>query len=258
MPTYSWPLTVPAPPTPVAGIIAFIDVVPRSRRRLWLKFSEPLGAAAFTTLTFYTIVAETGTAPSVVAAFVVPSNTSIVELALDADLVEGLNYLAYAEAVPDSDGDVTPAGSVLPFRIGVQRPRPVAASLNEDALDATFGVDLVWDGSDIVEDAQGDLATVGGRENARAAIARRLTSDGLPWDDSYGGKPREYVDGSPFTAHQLRGTLAAQAVEDDRVKRAAATVLPADENNPEQTTIEVNVILIDGTAIPVQSGVRTQ
>lgn len=242
----------------MSSVIAFIDVVPRSRRRLWLKFSEPLGAAAFTTLSFYTIVAEAGTAPSVVAAFVVPGNTSVVELALGSDLTAGEDYTAYAVGVLDSDGDVTPAGSGLPFRIGVQRPRPVAASPGEDALDATYGVDLFWNGSDIAEDAQGDLATVSGRENAKAALERRLTSDGLPWDGSYGAKPREYVDGSPLTAHQLRGTLAAQAVEDDRVTRASAKVLPPDENNPEQTTIETTIYLIDGTSIPVHSGIQTQ
>jgi len=260
MPTYSWVLGMPAPPAPVPGAIAFISVVARSRRRIRLAFSEALASAAFTTLSFYEVgsVDASGVAPAAVAAFVVPGAPNVVELALDADLVEGANYVASAVGVPDSDDDVTPAGSVLPFRIGVVRPRPVAASPNEDALDATFGVDLFWNGSDIAEDAQGDLATVSGRENARSAISRRLASEGLPWDAAYGAKPREYVDGSSLTAHQLRGALASQAVEDDRVKRAAARVLPRDDNNPEQTTIEVSIDLIDGTSITVPSGVQTQ
>ncbi len=238
--------------------IVFVDVSARSRRRLWLRFSAQLAAGAFTSLGAYSLEGEDGSAPGVVAAFVVASNPYVVEIAIDTDLTEGVEYIVRAVGVPDTDADVTLAPSELPVRIGVARTRQAALSPRDDVLETAYGVDLYWDGSDLVEDAQGDLATVSGRENVHAALKRRLTSYGLPWDESYGAKPREYVDGSPLTAYQLRGALAAQAVEDDRVKRATATVLPEDDLHPEQVTIETTVVLLDGTAINVASEVKTQ
>jgi len=238
--------------------IALNAVNIHSRRRLRLVFSEDVAAGAFTTLSYYTVTCTDagGVDPSVVAAFVVPNSTAVVEIALDFDLVDGASYKVSAVGVPASAGGSTPAGSELPFRPGVVRHRPVTGS--DDILESFLGTDIVWNGEDLVEDPSGDLATVSGRENVRAAIAQRLMSDGLPWDAAYGAKPREYVDGSPLTAQQLRGELAAQAIEDDRVKRASATVLPEDEQNPEQTTIETTIVLIDDTTLPVQTRIRTQ
>jgi hypothetical protein len=239
--------------------IAFISASIHSRRRLRLGFSESLAAGAYTTLTYYTVTCEDagGVDPDVVAAFVVPSSPAVVELALGDELVDGSAYTVSAIGVPASGGSTTPAGSVLPMRPGVVRARPVAISPEDDILAITYGADLVWDGSDFVEDAQGDLSEVSGRENVHAALKRRLTSDGLPWDSTYGTKPREYVDGSSLAAQQLRGALASQAVQDDRVKRAIATVLPENEDHPEETTIETVITLIDGTVLDVQSGVKT-
>lgn len=237
--------------------ITLDDVHARSRRRLWLRFSAQLASGAFSTLSLYSVVGDDGSVPGVVAAFVVVSSQSAVELALDTDLVEGVAYTVSAVGVPDTDADVTPAGSELRLWYGIARARPTAVA-SDDALDASYGVDLYWNGQDFAEDAQGDLATVSGRENVHAALNRRLTSDGLPWNEGYGAKPREYVDGSPLMAQQLRGAIASQAVRDDRVKRASCVVLPESETHPEQTTIETTVTLVDGTALNVQNEVRTQ
>ena len=60
-------------------------------------------------------------------------------------------------------------------------------------------------GEDYVETSAGDLATVGGLDNVQAALTRRMASDGLPWDDTYGAKPRRYIDGTPGALPALRG-----------------------------------------------------
>jgi len=240
--------------------ISFTSVVIHSRRRLRLVFSESLAAGAFTTLTYYTVTCldAGGVDPGVVAAFVVSGSPVVVEISLNADLVDGSGYTVGAVGVPASGGSSTPAGSELPFRLGGTQARPVAATPEDDPLASLFGADLVWNGSDLVEDASGDLAAISGRENAKQAVKRRLMSDGLTWNPAYGGKPRGYVDGPSTLAGELRGKFAAQAVADDRVSKATATVLAEDETQPEVTNIETTIVLIDGTQTAVQTGVQTQ
>ena len=87
-----------------------------------------------------------------------------------------------------------------------------------------FGQDLFWNGTDFLEDASGDLSDIAGPLNAKVAIERRLLSDGLPWDDTYGAKPSQYVDGTAPAAQNLRGALEKQALSDDRVQSAKATL----------------------------------
>jgi hypothetical protein len=86
--------------------------------------------------------------------------------------------------------------------------------------------------------AAGDLATVGGADNVEAALTRRFVSDGLPWDDTYGAKPRRYIDGDSGAIAPLRGTLVRQARLDDRVKTARAAL------SPEGDEFDVSVQLI--------------
>lgn len=239
--------------------IAFTAIGVRSERRLRLVFSEAVGAAAFTTLGYYSIVCSDGTGadPAPVAAFVVPSNPAVVELALDLDLAPGAPYTVSAVGVPAAGGGggVTPGGSQLPFRQGEKR-QPKAARVASDVLLAElYGEDLVWDGQDVSEAQNGDLETVSGKENVSAALERRLMSDGLPWDQQYGAKPRKFVDGSPLLVGDLRGDLISQALEDDRVTRASSVVLPLSE--PEYVWIETTVYLLGGEIAVVKTGVQS-
>ena len=106
------------------------------------------------------------------------------------------------------------------------QPARVDDSPADDLLTEIYGEDLAWDGEDLVEDASGDLGRVGGVANVEASQMRRLTSDGLKWDPSYGTKPRQYVDGPYTSVARLRGACVQQAVQDDRVKQAVARLVP--------------------------------
>ncbi len=75
----------------------------------------------------------------------------------------------------------------------------------------------------------------------QAALTRRLASEGLPWDDTYGAKPRRYIDGTPGALPALRGTLVSQALADDRVKTASATL---DTLDPTDSQYDVSVTLV--------------
>lgn len=238
--------------------IQFTAVNPRGPRRIRLVFSEPIAAAAFTTLTLYAVACDdgSGATPTVTAGFVVPGCPDVVELALGADLVDGARYTVTVTSVPALGGG-TASGS-LPMVLGERPARPTQESVGEDAVDALYGVDLVWDGQDIVEAPSGDLATVSGRDNLQGAIERRVESNGLPWVAGYGANPRRYVDGSSELVSELRGDIVSQCLRDDRVMRATCTVLPPDEDHPEHSQLHTEVIPVDGVALPIETEVRSR
>lgn len=231
--------------------IALINVAIRHSRRIRLVFSTSLAAGAFSALSHYSVTNQDGrgASPNVVAAFVLPGSPAAVELALDADLVAGAIYQVEADGVPALDSSVTPTPSVETINIAQPNAQP-NVEIHADDIDAlVFGVDLVHDGVDYVEGSDGDLATIAGEPNVVAAILRREVSDGLPWDPSYGAKPRQYVDGAFGALTQLRGALVRQAVADDRVKQCDVT-LTQDPNDPSQAFFEVTPTLITGSKPP--------
>lgn len=238
--------------------IAFTAIELRGSRRVRLAFTNTLAAGAFVAALYSVVSADgAGPDPGVVAAFVVAGSANVVELALGDDLVDGGLYTVTAGGVPATDGSSTPNGSALQCRPGERKRPPIASALDDDPLAELFGVDLVWDG-DLALDATGDLATVTGPQNAEAAVLRRQLSNGLPWDPEYGAHPRKYVDGSRLMLPQLRGAMVEQAVADDRVARATATVLPPDEAHPEEGWIETTIVLVDDSATKLTAPVKTQ
>ena len=228
--------------------ISLGNVAPRHERRIRVTFTNSLAAAAFTTLSLYAVtnLDSLGISPNVIAAFVVPNSPHVVELAFDASLVQGALYQLAAVGVPAVDTTVTPGGSIEPFRLGAQ---VLANNLEVSAagIDAlVYGVDLVHNGADYVEGADGDLDTISGRANVQAALLRSATSGGLPWDADYGAKIRQYVDGAPGAALGARGALIRAALADPRVKDVDVQ-LGVETNNAQATFIE-NVTLIGSPA----------
>lgn len=233
--------------------ISLSTVVVRHERRVQLVFSTALASGAFTTLSLYTLanLDSLATDPTVVAAFIAPGNPNAVELALGVGIASGVLYSISAIGVPALDASVTPAGSTLPLRTGNAVGDPNAEVNADDTLALLFGVDIVHDGVDYVEDATGDLATISGPANGAQAVLKRLLSEGVSWNPSYGGKPRQYVDGAPGELPTLKGELLRQAYLDDRVKKVTSELLP-DASDPAVATIRhtVQFVGVTGT-VPV-------
>lgn len=200
----------------------------RHERRVRLFFTNALAAGAFSTLTYYTIASQDGAGPdpNVVAAYATPSNPACVELVLDQDLVDGGLYLFAAIGVPATDSTVTPSTSTQLAIIGVcsipVNVEPAATQTDRDAL--MYQRDLLWDGTDLVEDASGDLATITGQPNVMNAIIRREMGEPLPWDPNYSPNARQYVNAPNVTLDELRVAVVRQALLDPRVAQASASV----------------------------------
>lgn len=230
--------------------IAFSAVEIRHERRIRLVFTNSLASGAFVT-GFYVVsnLDGLGTSPNVNGALVVSGAAANVELALSADLVAGALYQVSAIGVPAIDSSVTPGGSILQFRV----PLPTSLLNVEPKVDdgdrLLYGQDIVWNGIDFLETSNGDLYVVSGVNNARLAVERRLLSEGLLWDPSYGAKPRQYVDAVASTVGNLKATLEQQAQADDRVKRVTAELV-TDDSKPTQATFNVDVDLIGGQKLP--------
>lgn len=213
----------------------------KHERRIRLLFSSALDSGAFGAppptfsggvIPLYVLTCEDsfGFDPGISAAMIVTGNPSVVELALSADLVKGSLYSISAVSVPGVDLSVTPEGSVLSFRYGLNAElrdvEPI--QLNRDAL--LYGVDLLWNGEDYQETASGDLDRIGGTANVTKALYRGMESHGLTWDQSYGARVRDFVDSPSTTTGTLKGRLMAQILKDPRVKGIKVDITTDDED----------------------------
>ena len=231
-------------------MVALLTAVARHERRVRLVFDGALAPSAFTTLGLYALAGSDGSAVAVAGLVGLVGMPNQVDLALGSDLQAAFVYTVTAAGVPGADGTMTTPGTSASIRLAVAPPVPVDAEVTpDDITDLLYGVDLVWSGQDYVETSAGDLATVGGSDNVQAALTRRMASEGLPWDDTYGAKPRRYIDGTPGALPALRGTLVSQALADDRVKTANATL---DTRDPTDSQYDVSVTLVgDDTPLSV-------
>jgi hypothetical protein len=223
--------------------ITLQTVAVTSARRVRLVYDNTLALGAFSTAWFsIASVDDVGMAPGVSYALAVPGLGHIVELALSLDLVPGARYSVSAVAgVPAADASTAPEVS-YEFVVPSRRADPSVGVTANDIAAEIFGLDLRHDGNDFVESADGDLAVVSGPENAQLAVTRRLLSDGLPYDATYGGQARKYVDAPNAALPALRARLEREARADDRVV-AASVEMAADENTGD-VELHGNVTLV--------------
>jgi hypothetical protein len=217
-----------------------------------LFFTNNLAAGAYGSPAYYTVTNLDGVAvsPAVGAVFAIAGSTNGVELALRQELVPGALYRVTALGVPAVDLTVTGADAQHDFR----PPSPPSTATTEtpahDVELALYGRDLIHDGDDYLETADGDLAVISGTANAEGAVRRRLLGSPLPWAPQYSPNAREFVDS--VDAKPLRGRLRAQALRDPRVKAAEATY------DDSTSVFRVTVTLIGGhSPDPFPVAVRT-
>jgi hypothetical protein len=223
------------------GII-LTGAVARHERRVRVLFDRPLAAPALTNAALYAVTASDGTAVPISGLVLLLGEPSAVDLALGADLLPGAAYAVRADGVPAQDGTTAPAGSVAPVQLGAPSSTSNAEVQPTDIDALLYGVDLVWTGDDYGETSAGDLATTSGSANVEAALERRLVSEGLPWDDTYGAKPRAYVDGAPGALPSLRGALIREARADDRVKAATCSYAVGDDSSSASFDVKADLI----------------
>lgn len=224
--------------------VALVSAQIRHERRVRLFFDVALAAGAFTSLSFYSVASVDGkaTPPNVIKAFAVAGSPTVVELALDGDLVQGAAYSFSAVGVPALDLSVTPNPSAAVAQLPLEvRPAALRTRGSPSDLERTiFGVDLLFD-ADFAVDPSGDLSTQGGAPVLRRDLAARLLSDGLPWDATFGLRPRQYVDGAANAVFALRGKAKDQVLLDDRVRDCQTSVDVSDPTAPVITVAPVPV-----------------
>jgi hypothetical protein len=186
-----------------------------------------------------------GTDPAILAALIVPDSPNVVELVLDTDLISGGNYRLLAEGVPNVALEVTPDGSSERFWFGTTTTRRNVEPFKEDRQRLLYGVDLLFSGMDYEETANGDLARVEGPPNVTKALWHAIESDGLPWDPTFGGKAREFVDSPSAASGTLRGSVSAQLLKDPRVKSIKTSI----EIDDDKTFLHTIPTLITGEDI---------
>ncbi len=212
--------------------IDLIGIDVRSERRIRLLFSNELDTGAFgLSPTLYTIESTDGRGvdPNVDAALVVPESPTLVELALDEDLVQSGQYTITVVDVPAIDLSLTGTQS-QGFRFGdpENTQNKEIGKRNWDLV--LYGEDIIWSGVDFVENSSGDLSTSKGIPVVHKALLKRAMASGLPWDPSYGARPSEYVDAVVGLMPTLRGALLSELKKDDRVKRVQVNLLALDES----------------------------
>lgn len=231
--------------------LSLIALLPKHERRIRLVFSGPLALGAFgsspAVVGLYTVanVDGRGLSPTVSAAIVIASNPNAVELALGVDLVEGALYTVSVAGVPAVD--LSTATGSLPLRLSSTRTLPNQELASDDHAAELYGVDLVHDGTDYVEDVDGDLAEVRGVACAQGHLGGGVFANGLPWAPDYGAFLRHYVDA---TAGSLPG--AKQAIErffrtDDRVRSLSVTYTPGD--TPADAFFDAAITLVGGDTL---------
>lgn len=193
----------------------------RHERRIRLVFDAPQLSGMFVASRFTVTSFDGLSAPltPVKQALVVAGQPEAVELALGQDLQQGGVYDIALDGV-----------SVAQARFGQSMALATLQAPETDRAALLYGTDLMHDGNDFIETASGDLASVAGVANVRAALWRRMTSMGLPWDPTYAPKLREYIDGTPGALPGVRGLLTREAMADDRVASVDVTVSQTDDD----------------------------
>jgi hypothetical protein len=235
--------------------LVLLSVVQRSPTRIRLQFDGAVGAGAFgpAALANYSAAESyngTTTADRVWAvsgAILVASDATALELALSLPVSDGAWFwVQFNASVPAAAGPPF-AGAVSQLIRTAEPlldPSPEVAATDLDAF--LWGEDFVFVQGDWAEGPEGDMLTGSGPQNAIDAAARRLLSEGLLWDDSYGLKPSRYIDAPAVVAGSIAGEAQAQIVQDDRVVAAQSSVGNVDPQHPDEVFINTTLTFFTG------------
>lgn len=218
-----------------------------SPRRVRLLFSGSLAAGAFTSTSYYAVTSADGLAsvPIVVeTVYAIAGGPNQVELAVSEDWLPGALYTVGVTAVPTTDAS-DPTAS-LDGRLPLPLNEPVDVEPQTSDIDLLlYGRDLAFaQNGGFVEDTTGDLATISGRPNWQGAMWRRMTSEGLLWQKSYGPEADLEVDGPSSHARPLAGRYLSQARADDRTASASIDVRSTADG--ESWYFAMTIVGIDG------------
>jgi hypothetical protein len=232
----------------------------RGTRRWRLTFSGPLAGGAFSP-SLYGVVSTDNTGPTITieAVFAIASDPNSAELSVSCDFTAGAIYTAMCTAVPAADSTFF-TGSITD-RVGqpVVAPPNVEPETNDYQL-VLYQRDIAWGSAGFAEDATGDLLLVSGRPNWQGALSRRMISDGVTWDATYGAKSQLYVDAPDAYQPALAGLFLAQARLDNRTKSASID-FGVNPNDPQGFGFALSVTGRDGldpVAIPAPIPAGTQ
>ncbi len=217
--------------------IQLIQAQIRSSTRIRLAFTGVLAAGAYVTSPYVVTSVTTGTSYDLSAAIQVSSNNSSVELALASPLPTGQSFQVACTAVPGADASTftgTQSAFFGPNVVSFPNVEPFV----DNADLALFKRDLVWAG-DYIESADGDLVTTSGLPNVAGALQRRVDEYALPWNNQYGAKLLDFVDGAPQGAGSAKANISAQVLADDRVKSATVTLAVQDNGDAAFTIVPV-------------------
>jgi hypothetical protein len=217
----------------------------RSPYRIRLGFDQAVDTGAFAPA-WYSIASldSFGADPTVVAVLVVSGAAEVVELSLDLPLAPGGAYeITVSAGVPAVADTPLPADAFDRLVAPRPRPRVTVERSQADIQNLLYGEDLRHNGSDFVEQADGDLAGLLGVENAVDALQRAAAGNGLPWDEAWGAHLRELVDAPSPTVPTARGRVVAAMLADDRVRSADVVATAGDDGD---VRIRGKVLLIGG------------
>lgn len=234
--------------------IAFDSLICRSLTRIRLAFSAPVGVGAFATFR-YTVTSLDAAGVDEVVTSVLPiaDSPQSVELALQFDLVALGRYRLTYIAIPGLDASVA-AGS-FDFESPGEQQHASATVQQDDVLALLYGEDLVHDGNDFVEGADGDLAVEKGPEVIKAWVMDMVESEGILWDADYAPNTRSYVDGTVGALPSLRGAILRKTLRNDRIKQANAKILPQVDGLEDQATIDIDIDLSGGARVKAQPSI---
>lgn len=135
--------------------------------------------------------------------------------------------------------------------IDIPGPAPAAPSGVADPTDI-YGTDLLLQGGQLIDDGNGDFATVTGPDNLKQALGGRIITDPgeLLFHPAYGCKVNR-LKGKKGTAtlNQLAAAFVAQAVRaDPRVAQAQDTTATL---AGDTVSVASTAVAVDGKHIPV-------
>lgn len=206
-----------------------LNLVIKHERRIRLIFDKPVNFTAFNVNLYkLTNIDGAGSTPDISKAYIVANSPYTVELALSLDLSRGSSYTIDVFGIQALDNSITPDPSQLKFTFAASTAATIKNTKTgiNSLYTKLYGLDILFEmqSGDFVERQDGDLLTVSGPTTVKEALWKRVLSNGLPWNNNYGLKPREFVDAASTSLDEMVTSAKGQLLLDDRVESAEVSL----------------------------------